>query len=170
MYLIENHCQGAFGKKCTKVIPMEDGYCSKCGTEENDWLIKEQDKMYREMEGKNLKEPTTKAMLYNRWTGHLKGKYNLWRKTWNEIVVASNGRCMLNGEQFKNAGNDCHIDHDHVTGEVRGLLCARCNHLLAGIEDPAFKIKAEIYLKTKNYFSNSRLKIRQDYLNLKVGK
>jgi len=146
MYLIENHCQGAFGKKCTKVIPMEDGYCSKCGTEENDWLIKEQDKIWREIEGTNLKS-VIKVTPYTQWTHYLKSNYNLGRKTWNELVVSSNGHCMLNGEQFKNASNDCHIDHDHITGEVRGLLCARCNHLLAGLENVDFKKKAEIYLK-----------------------
>ena len=27
------------------------------------------------------------------------------------------------------------IDHDHKTGKVRGLLCARCNHAIGNMED-----------------------------------
>jgi hypothetical protein len=38
------------------------------------------------------------------------------------------------------------IDHDHVTGAVRGLLCYRCNTMLRPIEDHAFTQAAFAYL------------------------
>lgn len=84
--------------------------------------------------------------IYYSWNGAL-SKYGLTRKSWNKLVLQSNGHCMLMGEQFKNASNDCHIDHDHVTNKVRGLLCARCNHLLAGLDNLKFRKKALKYLK-----------------------
>lgn len=41
-----------------------------------------------------------------------------------------------------------HVDHCHVTGVVRGLLCPRCNHLLGHArEDPAILREAAEYLE-----------------------
>lgn len=39
------------------------------------------------------------------------------------------------------------IDHDHATGEVRGLLCAKCNFRLGAFEDSSFFELAKQYLK-----------------------
>jgi hypothetical protein len=41
------------------------------------------------------------------------------------------------------------IDHDHKTGQIRGLLCTRCNHKLLGSsnEDPAILRRAADYLE-----------------------
>lgn len=42
-----------------------------------------------------------------------------------------------------------HVDHDHITGRVRGLLCFRCNAMLGHVaEDPAVFESAIRYLKT----------------------
>ena len=45
----------------------------------------------------------------------------------------------------------CRIDHDHYTGQVRGLVCGRCNTLLGFIEstDSPLSIlsRARIYLE-----------------------
>lgn len=38
------------------------------------------------------------------------------------------------------------VDHDHATGDVRGLLCTRCNTLLAGLDDAQWRERAEGYL------------------------
>lgn len=40
------------------------------------------------------------------------------------------------------------VDHDHETGKVRGLLCHRCNLLLAGVENPVFLKRALTYLRS----------------------
>jgi hypothetical protein len=92
-----------------------------------------------------LQAENPKLHSYYLWNGQLK-KYGLDRKQWDELLIKSNGRCMLMGEQFKSP-RDCHIDHDHKTGKVRGLLCARCNHLLAGFDDLKFRKLALKYLK-----------------------
>lgn len=40
------------------------------------------------------------------------------------------------------------VDHNHETGQIRGLLCHRCNHSLGGFQDsPAVIRKAASYLE-----------------------
>lgn len=43
------------------------------------------------------------------------------------------------------------VDHDHVTGKVRGLLCNRCNRVLGFIGDSSEKLR-----KLANYLDNSK--------------
>lgn len=40
------------------------------------------------------------------------------------------------------------VDHDHVTGEVRGLLCQHCNHLGKFRDAPTLLTTAATYLKS----------------------
>lgn len=34
-----------------------------------------------------------------------------------------------------------HIDHNHTTGEVRGLLCARCNHTIGHAKEDSDRLR-----------------------------
>lgn len=39
------------------------------------------------------------------------------------------------------------VDHDHVSGAVRGLLCTACNLMLGILERQDWRHKAEAYLE-----------------------
>ena len=38
------------------------------------------------------------------------------------------------------SGRDQHIDHNHITGEIRGVLCRRCNVALGFIEKRLYSL------------------------------
>ena len=62
-----------------------------------------------------------------------------------EMVNTQNGRCAI-CDIFK--GNTLAVDHDHVTGRVRQLLCTSCNTGLGQFgDDPKTLLKAWHYLK-----------------------
>jgi Recombination endonuclease VII len=58
-------------------------------------------------------------------------KYGLTLKSYQAMKVAQNGKCRI----CLKTTRYFHIDHDHITGRVRGLLCARCNIALGLFRD-----------------------------------
>jgi hypothetical protein len=73
--------------------------------------------------------------LYNR-NVKLK-KYNLSLTEYNEFAASQYDRCAICGESTKNT---LHIDHDHTTGNVRGLLCPNCNIGLGNFKDDVTRL------------------------------
>ena len=74
-------------------------------------------------------------------------QYGVTAEWYRDQLVGQAGRCAICGSVFK-SDKDTHIDHDHATGEVRGLLCANCNRLLgAAKESPEVLVHAISYLE-----------------------
>jgi len=77
---------------------------------------------------------------------HLKRKFGLTEAEYDELLADQGGGCAICGEPPAD-GVSLHVDHDHDTGAVRGLLCMRCNNALGLFrEDAALLTEAAHYL------------------------
>lgn len=63
----------------------------------------------------------------------LERRYGLIAARYEEMVHEQDNRCAI-CERDMSGGVGRHVDHDHATGMVRGLLCVRCNTTLGRIE------------------------------------
>ena len=79
-----------------------------------------------------------------------KNNYDLSVEKYNEIVKKQQGLCTICGSTpEKNRGKILHVDHDHKTKKVRGLLCYNCNHGLGNFRDNPVILQLAIkYLQT----------------------
>ena len=73
-------------------------------------------------------------------------RYGVSRKQYEDIVRQQNGVCAMCGRTSKRR---LAIDHDHVGGGLRGLLCLECNTKLGVLEDEQFVSKAVKYLSDR---------------------
>jgi hypothetical protein len=60
------------------------------------------------------------------------------------MLEAQGGGCAICGARPKT--RRLHVDHDHATGKVRGLLCHRCNRALPTWVTVEWLRKAAAYL------------------------
>jgi len=54
---------------------------------------------------------------------------------YDEQFERQGGLCVFCGLPLDRESNKTHRDHNHQTGEQRGLVHARCNQMISGIED-----------------------------------
>lgn len=58
------------------------------------------------------------------------------------------GKCAICSATQSVEGRELSVDHNHKTGEVRGLLCFNCNTILGKVkDDPLLLMKAALYLQ-----------------------
>jgi hypothetical protein len=80
---------------------------------------------------------------------HLEYKYGLTIEDYEQMLVDQEHKCAICGIEEKYAENArlC-VDHDHTTGEVRALLCKKCNQAIGLFQDnPEFCESAGRYLR-----------------------
>ncbi len=81
---------------------------------------------------------------------HLK-KYGLTLEEHDRLLEEQGGVCAIcKGPSVGRRGQWFDVDHDHSTGEVRGLLCTNCNRALAALKDrPELLREAALYLERR---------------------
>ena len=77
------------------------------------------------------KDPEVKRRLRE---GHLRRKYGLTIAGYEQMLAEQYGGCAICGRPEPEGGS-LHVDHDHETGAVRGLLCFPCNQAIGAFEE-----------------------------------
>lgn len=68
------------------------------------------------------------------------------------MLKEQNNRCAICSHHPKRAA-DLVIDHNHKTGEVRGLLCSKCNTALGMFRDSPLVLEAALdYLEVRGFY------------------
>jgi hypothetical protein len=83
-----------------------------------------------------------------------KRKYGITPEQFDALWLVQNGNCAVCASSMEREGKGskhCHVDHDHASGRVRGLLCGRCNVaegfiLSLGLTPHQFADKVQGYL------------------------
>jgi len=66
------------------------------------------------------------------WAKDIKRKYHLTVEQYEALIRKQGGVCAV---CKRHTGKHLHVDHDHATGKVRGLLCPTCNSALGHAKD-----------------------------------
>ena len=119
-------------------------------------------KNHKEEEKKRYIKNRRKRKLYQREL-QLKCSYGITLEQYNQLILHQNGKCAIcnNKETSKNCNRKIKklsIDHNHKTGEIRGLLCDNCNNLLGRAKDNINILQNAIkYLKETKKCRKNRL-------------
>lgn len=86
---------------------------------------------------------------------HYKSTYNITLEQYEEMVRKRNGLCDICHKQ--DLKHRLVVDHDHVTGENRGLLCRTCNTGIGYLRDDIELLESALkYLKKYSSTNLSR--------------
>jgi len=81
----------------------------------------------------------------------VKRRYGLTQTQYDTLKELQGGRCAICRQPPTGKRTRLHVDHDHGTGEVRGLLCNLCNVALGSMhDDPAILRAAIVYLASEH--------------------
>lgn len=118
-----------------KTHPNGDTYCSEC-------------KKIRTK--KSQKENAKKHSEYS-WKSRIKRFYGLKDYEYASLYLEQNGCCAICNVSIEYISRQTHIDHDHQTLKVRGLLCHHCNTGLG-----LFKENTEVLINAISYLNKHK--------------
>jgi hypothetical protein len=92
---------------------------------------------------------------------HLNRAFGLTLDEFERLLAAQSGGCAICGSRSR--GNiSLHVDHDHESGLVRGLLCVRCNNGLGQFKE-SFRLmsRAADYVDAGGFVRSGVAALRQ---------
>lgn len=90
---------------------------------------------------------------------NLKRSYGLTLKEYTDLFNYQSGYCLGCSRHQDNLNHKLNVDHNHKTGEIRGLLCIGCNRALGFVEENTHTLinLANYLRRTQNgHYSNCK--------------
>lgn len=131
-----NHPTGKFGKRPR---------CKKCVSLENKGFL--QKRLEVEPEYNRGRVKAWASTGDNVRAKNLRARYRLAHTKYDAMYASQDGKCAICGLEM-DEGRRLAVDHDHETGEIRGIIHLRCNLALGLFKDsPDICRKAAEYLE-----------------------
>ncbi len=134
-------------KKCNETKPLDEFFrdancsdgrhtlCKKCKTSNSmNWRANNKEK-YNEQQRNAHRRHKTRNRLY---------RYRIDESFYKKMLTEQNNKCAICGKGPSGV-RPLAIDHDHMTGKVRGLLCYGCNRLMCLLDNPELLEKSLAY-------------------------
>jgi hypothetical protein len=127
-------------------------FCTACNAPKTPYeMSKSNPNLCKKCSGRKTKEwarqhPT--EWERSRRKSWLKTKYGMSPEQYDALLAAQGGVCAIcKNPPTDSRGFRMHIDHDHETGAVRGILCGSCNNGLGNFKDsPDLLVTASCYV------------------------
>src|SRR5216684_6545254 len=142
------------GHPFDKINSLGNRYCGTCHKQivslyEKTDLCKERHSKWAK--GEKRKAYAKEYYLKNAeqsYFNYAKRKYGLLKSDIKQLLEKQGGRCAICEVSEIEMGNKLHIDHNHRTGKVRGLLCRPCNNFVVVVAEHYIHLfeKAKTYL------------------------
>jgi nitrate/TMAO reductase-like tetraheme cytochrome c subunit len=133
-------------KKCLILKPLTDYQNSKDRANgKQDWcrLCKRE---YYDLNKERLRKHIRNNMLQR--------EYGISQEEFDYILRKQNEQCAICGLHAKNVKRkNLHVDHNHKTKKIRGLLCNNCNRGIGHLKDSIKNLKAAVkYLEERGTY------------------
>lgn len=123
----------------------KNSWCKVCATKRASIYSKSHPEKWQ---AQNKKEENK---VYKKFWKLLK-RYNLSKEAFEKLLEDQNFTCAICLKVPLEMENGYCVDHDHISGEVRGILCQQCNSGLGMFKDNTdFLFNAILYLKKDKY-------------------
>ncbi len=138
-------CSNIRTNKYRKKNPDKLKIIKKREREKNWERCRKEQKYWREMNSEYLKNNRPKYSRYKQ----MEWNYGISKEEFLALYIRQNKSCAICKKFFSK--NKLHIDHNHKTNKVRGLLCMHCNFGIGHFkEDNSLLIGAIQYLNIYN--------------------
>jgi len=125
--------------------------CSRCKIDKNIEEFSNHDKKLRTAYC-NVCRVLNSQREYYKKRNHLKNRYGITIEEFNHMVEKQNNLCAIcncpetskSGRNLKECPRVLGVDHCHITGKIRELLCNTCNHILGSAKESIDILKSSI--------------------------
>ena len=106
-------------------------YNAKSSAERRTYYQKNRDSILAKQKAVDAANPNRQR------NNRLRHKYGITIQQWDSLLEAQGHVCACCGSHDPKTKHGWHTDHDFRSGDIRGILCRRCNHLLGFLGDEA---------------------------------
>lgn len=110
----------------------------------HDYFQLNKEKIYERVHAHQKKQREEDYQKYGMDRYHIKSKYGLSIEEYQKLLSKQNNLCAICGCEILDKQNRPHVDHNHITNKVRGILCHNCNVGIGHLKDSVVLLKNAI--------------------------